>query len=339
VVGPRTLSSASAHASNPVLASRRQQFAVVWEETTESERRLRLQVFDGHGPPLADSRILTTLRTSGGAARLAATNDGYAVTWSVDHDDTSDVVIERLDATGAPLGAAVIAFSAASARPLALAQTGDGFIVVWWQWAADPHREVATWLDAHGARVTDVELTRMPPDDPVIDLARDDDGHIRVAFEQQVEGDAHVIVGRLDRDHVVREGSQYEGRDPALLRDGTAFTVASNGTVGYAPFGAAAATRLAAGRMVDAAILGNDSVLCRAQLANDRFDTAHEELSCARERAGVLLRERSLARFPHAIGAAQLADTSFGYAVAVEGEHPDNPDANAVHLTVVPCND
>jgi hypothetical protein len=339
VVGPRTISAAATHASKPVLASRREQLAVAWEETSESERTLRLQIFDAHGDPAGDSRVLAQLRASGGDARIAATADGYAVVWSVDRDSTSDVLLQRLDARGRALSAPVTAFSAESARPLALTAAGDGFIIAWWQWAADPHREVATWLDARGERVTDVELTRMPPEDPVVDLARDDAGQVRVAFEQQLEGDPRVIVGRLERDRVAREGSEYEGRDPALVRDGTVFTVADSGSVAYASFGAAASTRLAAGRMVDGAILGADSVLCRAQLANDRLDVAHEELSCAREQAGALLRERVLARFPHAIGAAQLADTSFGYAVAVEGEHPDNPDTDAVHVTFVVCND
>jgi hypothetical protein len=339
VLGPHPLSAPNVHAGKPVLASRGHQFAVLWEETSESERGLHLQIFDSDGDALAPSTLLATLRTSGGDARLTATDDGYVAAWSVDRDSTSDVQLQRLDPAGRPTGAAVTAFSAESARPLALTAAGDGFILAWWQWANEPHREVATWLDARGARVADVELTRMPCEDPVVDFARDEAGRVRVAWVQQVDGDPRVIVGRLDREHVVREGSEYDGRDPALLRDGTAFTVAAEGTVGYARFGAAASSRLASGRMVDAAILGADSVLCRAQLGNDGFGTINEELSCARQSGGTLLRERILARFPHAIGAAQLADTSAGYAVAVEGEHPEDANSNAILLTAVPCND
>jgi hypothetical protein len=91
--------------------------------------------------------------------------------------------------------------------------------------------------------------------------------------------------------------------------------------------------------MADGAVLGNDSVICRAQAIGGESQTSADELLCSRELSGKLLRERSLARSTHSLGSAQIADTSFGYVVALEGVHPADQDTPAVHVTVVQCND
>lgn len=210
---------------------------------------------------------------------------------------------------------------------------------MWWQWAKEPHVQSATWLDARGQRVSEIELTRMPCDDPMVDLRPAPDGRMRVTWEQQIDNQQHVIVGLLSKDRVVRQGSEYVGRDPALLRDGVVMTSLSSSSVLYAPFGASDAAPLANGRMADGAVLGNDSVLCRTEALGGESQTTEDELLCSRELSGKLLHERSLARSTHSLGSAQIADTSFGYVVALEGVHPADQDTPAVHVTVVQCND
>lgn len=339
VVGPRVISSPRGNGTAPVMASRRDQFAVVWVEAGEARRELRLQIFDAHGQAQAPSRALDALSSGGGDPQIATTKNGYAVVWSVDHGDTTDVMLERVDRRGLPLGPPTDVFESPTARPLAFAHVGDGFVIVWWQWAQVPHREVATWLDAQGRRLSDVELTRMPCDQPVVDLQPEPDGRARLAWEQQIDGRQRVIVGMLSEDGVVRQGSEYDGRDPALLRGGTVMTGLDEMTVLYAPFGAATARPLASGRMADGAVLGDDSVLCRVQRGSSQAGAADEELLCAREKAGGLLRERVLARSAHTLGVAQVADTSEGFAVALEGARPTDEDTEAVLVTVVQCND
>jgi hypothetical protein len=206
------------------VASRRDEFAVVWEEANDDVRVVRMQVFEAHGEPITSSVILTTLRTAGGDPRITATNDGYAVLWAVDRGESAALVVQRTDARGHTLGTPVDAFTSPTARPLAFAHTGDGFVVVWWQWAKEPHVQSATWLDARGQRVSDVELTRMPCDDPTVDLRPGPDGRMHVTWEQQIDNQQHVIVGLLSKERVVRQESDYVGRDPALLRDGVVMT-------------------------------------------------------------------------------------------------------------------
>lgn len=189
VVGPRVISAPRANGTAPVMASGRDQFAVVWEEAGEARRELRIQMFDARGQPQAPSRALDALSSGGGDPQIATTENGYAVVWSVDHGDTTDVMLER------------------------------------------------------------------------------------------------------------------------------------------------------SGRMADGAVLGDDSVLCRVQRGSSQAGAADEELLCAREKAGGLLRERVLARSAHTLGVAHVADTSESFAVALEGARPADEDTEAVLVTVVQCND
>lgn len=251
VVGPFVVSSSTANGGKPAVASRRDEFAVVWEEAGEQARRIELRVFDAHGGPLTPTLLVTKLPSGGGDPRIAATDDGYAIVWAVDRDGTSAVVLQRTDARGVPAGAPLEAFSSPTARPLALAPSDDGLVVVWWQWAVQPHVERATWLDARGARAGEVELTRSPCDDPTADVRRAADGRLRVAWEEQRGDEQRVLAGLLSKDRIVQEGPAYVGRDPALLRDGVVMTAVPRSAVLYAPFGAAEAVPLASGRMKD----------------------------------------------------------------------------------------
>ena len=334
VVGPRILSSTTINSGKPVVASRGDEFAVVWEEAGESRAELRLQLFDGHGAPLTGSLLVAALVSGGGNPRITATDEGYAVVWSVEREATTAIVMQRFDRRGRPLGAPTEALTSPTARPLALTPTRDGFVLVWWQWAMTPHLQVASWLDRRGQRVSDVELTRLSSEDPTADVRTQPDGSLLVAWEQEVDSQPQVLVGALQTHEVVKQGAPYPGRNPALLRDGVVMTGVDGATVGYAPFGASSATPLVAGRLADGAVLGNDSVLCRAQQGSDASGGATDELLCARAKSSELLHERSLARSSRLLGTAQLADTSFGYVVAM-AINPANPEAGAVQLTSV----
>lgn len=337
IVGPRSVSRPTVNATSPYVASRRDELALVWIEAGEDHAELRLQIFDAHGEPLTGNLLVAPL-TTGGEPFVVATDEGYAILWSAERGETTAMVLQRVDPRGHPIGARVEAFTSPTARPLAFTATRDGFVVVWWQWAQQPHRQVATWLDKNGARMSDVELTQMPCDDPVSDVRQEPDGRVLVTWEQQIEGRQHVIVGVLSRTGVLRQGSEYVGRDPALLRGGVVMTALDSTDVLYAPFGAGEAKPIVGGRMVDGAVLGNDSVMCRAQHGNDDGGTGFDELVCAREKGGQLLRERSLTRASR-LGGAHIADTSFGYVVALEGAQHDSDEVGAVQLTVIQCND
>ena len=337
IVGPRSVSSATTNGNSPYVASRRDELALVWVEAGEDHAELRLQIFDAHGEPLTGNLLVAPL-TTGGEPFVVATDEGYAILWSAKRAETTAIVLQRVDARGRSIGPPVDAFTSPTAHPLAFAATRDGFVVVWWQWATQPHRQVATWLDAKGAQVSDVELTKMPCDDPMSDVRLEPDGRVLVTWEQQIEGQQHVIVGLLSKTAVLRQGSEYVGRDPALLRNGVVMTALDSSNVLFAPIGGSAAAPLTDGRMVDGAVLGNDSVMCRARHGSDDTSTGFDELLCAREKGGQLLRERSLTQSPR-LGSAHIADTSFGYVVVLEGAQRTNEDVAAVQLTVVQCND
>lgn len=337
IVGPRSVSRPTVNGNSPFVASRRDQIALVWVEAGEDHAELRLQIFDAHGEPLTGNLLVAPL-TTGGEPFVVATDEGYAILWSAERGETTAMVLQRVDPRGRSIGLRVEAFTSPTARPLAFAATRDGFVVVWWQWAKQPHRQVATWLDGSGARVSDVELTQMPCDDPMADVRQEPDGRVLLTWEQQIEGRQHVIIGVLSKSGVLRQGSEYVGRDPALLRGGVVMTALDSTNVLYAPLGAGDAKSIAGGRMVDGAVLGNDSVMCRAQHGTDEATAGFDELLCARERGGQLLRERSLMRSSR-LGSAHIADTSFGYVVALEGAQRDNDEIGAVQLTVIQCND
>ena len=337
IVGPRAVSRPMVNGNSPSVASRREELALVWVEAGEDHAELRLQIFDAHGEPLTGNLLVAPL-TTGGEPFVVATDEGYAILWSAERGETTAMVLQRVDPRGRSIGPRVEAFTSPTARPLAFTATRDGFVVVWWQWAKQPHRQVATWLDGSGARVSDVELTQMPCDDPMSDVRQEPDGRVLVTWEQQIEGRQHVIIGVLSKTGVLRQGSEYVGRDPALLRGGVVMTALDSTSVLYAPLGAGEAKPIAGGRMVDGAVLGNDSVMCRAQHGTDDTATGFDELLCAREKGGQLLRERSLTRSSR-LGGAHIADTSFGYVVALEGAQRDNDEIGAVQLTVIQCND
>src|SRR5262249_9196893 len=159
-----------------VVASRRDEFAVVWVEAGEDHAELRLQVFDAHGGPLTQSLVVTPLTGGGGEPYITPTEEGYAVVWHAGTPERTAILVRRFDARGKALGDPVEAFTSPTARPLALAATRDGFVVVWWQWAKEPHLQMATWLDRDGKRISEVELTRMPCEDPRADVRVQPDG-------------------------------------------------------------------------------------------------------------------------------------------------------------------
>ena len=337
IVGPRSVSTPTVNGTSPYVASRRDELALVWVEAGEDHAELRLQIFDAHGEPLTSSIVVAPLMT-GGEPFVIATDEGYAILWSTKRGETTAMVLQRVDPRGRSIGSPVEAFTSPTARPLAFTATRDGFVVVWWQWATQPHRQFATWLDAKGVRVSDVELTQMPCDDPMADVRQDPDGRVLVTWEQLIDRQQHVIVGILSKSGVLRQGSEYVGRDPALLRGGVVMTALDSSDVLYAPLGASDAKPIVDGRMVDGAVLGNDSVMCRSRHGSDDTTTGFDELLCAREKGGQLFRERNLTRSSR-LGSAHIADTSFGYVVALEGAQHDNEEVGAVQLTVIQCND
>lgn len=339
VVGPLVVSARDRAAAKPTIASRRDEFAVVWEESTDEGREIRIQIFDHHAGPLTASLLVAGRDSAGSDPHVTAKEDGYAVIWSAERQETTALVVQLLDRRGQRVGKAVDAITSPTARPLAFADVGGKLVVIWWQWAKEPHREVATWLGPHGEHLSDVELTRSPCDDPAADVRRQPDGRVHVTWEQQTDGVQSVIVGVLSPDRVVREGSEYPGRDPALLHSGVTMTDRMSGHVLFASFGDGSTTALSPGRMVDGAVLGADSVVCREEEGTTDEGNATDEVKCGRVKDGKLQRSRRLAVSDRVFGAVQVADTSAGYAVVIEGENPDGVEGGAIRITAVQCND
>src|SRR5688572_5502713 len=101
------------------------EFLVVWWATSFPSEVIEARRYAGSGLPLAPSFQVST--SDAGYPDVAASDDGFVVVWT----GTSDVVAQRLDGAGAPVGGE-IAVATTFTYPVAVAAAPAGdFMVVW----------------------------------------------------------------------------------------------------------------------------------------------------------------------------------------------------------------
>jgi hypothetical protein len=310
-------------------------FGVVWEETDESHRGIHFQALDSEARPLSASVEVADLARGGAQPKVIADGDGYAVLWTVDQAETSVIAFRRVDARGQPRGDLVPSVSAPSVRALAVARSGGRFGVVWWSWALNPPLQALSWLDAGGKPVgKPLELSTGPLVDPAADLLSDGTGGLSAAWEEQIEGAAHVVVGHAAEGALAQRLVVGPGNAPSLTQIGVMFAHLDDASIWWSPLAEARPARFTDGQYPDGAPLGPErAVLCVVRSAPGD-ESPVDELDCLELQRGEPVRDDKIASAPRGLVAQQVAPTPGGYGVVFQTEEPD---AMAVHLATVKC--
>ena len=250
-------------------------FGVSWEETEESHRGIHFQALDAHATPLGPSVEVADLARGGAEPHVVADGDGYAIVWTVDEPDTTQIVLRRVDGRGVPLSDVVTAVEAKNARALALGKVKDGFALAWWTWSASPPQQSVSWLDGDGKpRGKPVVLFRGELVEPAVDL-REDGGVLRAAWVEPVGGMDHVLVGVVGRRGLDERRDIGAGNGPSLGSAGVTFAQLTDATVWRSPLDRAAPAKLTDGQSP----VQRDGTLCLYRPAT-QGDSAADQLRC-----------------------------------------------------------
>jgi hypothetical protein len=329
----RPLSLTGQSAAHPRVAAGATGYAAAWEESSDERRMIVFQPFDAAGEPLGPATQVADLERGGAEPRVVADGDGFAISWTVDLDQTSQLLVERVDGRGGRRGEPVVAVDAPNARALALARVADGFALAWWTWAGAPPVQKLSFLDGDGRpRGTAIELAHGTVVEPAASLRAGKGGALEVAWEEQLDGVNHVIVGEVADGALARRIDVGPGDGPSLGRTLVVFADLGEGAVYAAPIGTAERRKLGDGALPATAVRDDGSVACLVRTV-DGEDGPRDELRCREIVAGKAGPELVVARVPPGVVALSVAAGPRGrYAVVYQ-----DGDAIAVGLATVRC--
>jgi hypothetical protein len=309
---------------------------VVWEETDENHRGIHFQAVDANATPLGPSVEIADLDRGGAEPRVVVDGDGYAVLWTADQPETSVIAFRRIDARGKPRGDVAPAISAPSARALAVSHVGGGgFAVAWWSGATRPPVQAITWLDADGRpQGRPVELSHTTLVDPMADLRPDPDGGVRAAWEEQVSGVQHVMVGRVAKTKVVERVDVGPGTAPSLDEGGVMFARLEDASVWWSPLEVARPVKFTDGQYPDAAGRGGGRAVLCLMRQNNTDEASVDELDCLDVVRGVPVSDRQVFSAPRELVTLQVTPFGEGYGVVYQVKEAD---AMAVNVSIVMC--